>query len=467
MKRVKWLSWLSLALIAVALLTATLSLTGCGEDFKIKDGVLKKYNGDNPVVTIPDGVTSIDNGCFDGFNPDYFVTEVVFPPSITEISSTALAYCPNATWSMSSNHPTFYLDNGNIIRRSDKCLIMANKDGTAPSYAESIAMGAYRNVVEGATITIPEGVSTIPEKALIYATVARLNTGVSVTRIESGAFSKANGTRIGEIHVTSGAQIGAGVFSDMKTDAVYITGEGATLASGAFSDVKLGRIQISSAPTIPQNAFVKVKADVVHIDGASATVETNAFYDSEIDDLYLGASIQAIRSGAINKTKIKAITVPHLGARNGVAGENDRTQILFGEIFGNEGNSMSYYATSAGSQIHGDLARIKVLGGEVRQNAFEGCYNVMTVVLGEDVHGVIGRNAFAGACQGASWELTVHLGTGITGLDENCLERAAWLTGGLILRYAGTEQEWNAIEKEEGVWNGGDKYSIHFCVPIP
>lgn len=34
------------------------------DDFEIKDGVLNKYVGDGGEVVIPEGVTSIGEGCF-------------------------------------------------------------------------------------------------------------------------------------------------------------------------------------------------------------------------------------------------------------------------------------------------------------------------------------------------------------------------------------------------------------------
>lgn len=88
------------------------------EDYEIVAGVLKKYNGKNLDIIIPDGVISIDAGAFKGsniksiqfsetvteirgvscngaFSDCNYLEEVLFPKGIKYIGEDAFAYCKN------------------------------------------------------------------------------------------------------------------------------------------------------------------------------------------------------------------------------------------------------------------------------------------------------------------------------------------------------------------------------------
>ena len=59
-------------------------------DFTIEDNVLVKYSGYSDVVVIPDGVTSIGDGAFEG---SVLLTSVTIPDSVTSIGDHAFASC--------------------------------------------------------------------------------------------------------------------------------------------------------------------------------------------------------------------------------------------------------------------------------------------------------------------------------------------------------------------------------------
>lgn len=58
------------------------------KEFKIKDGVLVKYSGDEETVIIPEGVKVIGNQSFDGFN----IKKIVMPDTVTKIEGKPLCY---------------------------------------------------------------------------------------------------------------------------------------------------------------------------------------------------------------------------------------------------------------------------------------------------------------------------------------------------------------------------------------
>lgn len=60
-------------------------------DFEITDGVLKRYNGTNPVVVIPSGVTKIDSSALLRNYTKVAITKVIIPEGVTEIGRSAFA----------------------------------------------------------------------------------------------------------------------------------------------------------------------------------------------------------------------------------------------------------------------------------------------------------------------------------------------------------------------------------------
>lgn len=66
----------------------------CLNEFVIRDGRLYEYRGTESVVSIPEGITYIDNGVF---WDKQFIEEIILPYSLKVIGGDAFAYCENIT----------------------------------------------------------------------------------------------------------------------------------------------------------------------------------------------------------------------------------------------------------------------------------------------------------------------------------------------------------------------------------
>ena len=66
--------------------------TASSKEFEIDSGVLKKYKGKEEVVTIPDGVKTIDKMAFDG---NKTIKKLIMSDSVTSIKDAAFRYCSN------------------------------------------------------------------------------------------------------------------------------------------------------------------------------------------------------------------------------------------------------------------------------------------------------------------------------------------------------------------------------------
>ena len=86
--------------IVLILLIAILTLSGCGqsvskpEDFTIEDGVLTGYSGKASKIEIPEGVTAIGQGAFEG---NRRIKSVTIPDSCLQVGYEAFYDCQNLT----------------------------------------------------------------------------------------------------------------------------------------------------------------------------------------------------------------------------------------------------------------------------------------------------------------------------------------------------------------------------------
>ncbi len=104
-------------------------------NFDIRDGILRKYGGFYPEVTVPEGVTCIAKNAFMKL---LFLEKVTFPESLTEIKEEAFFGCKNL------------------------------KEVIMPSSIEKIDREAFEGCSSLQKITLPEGLETLEEGVFSY-----------------------------------------------------------------------------------------------------------------------------------------------------------------------------------------------------------------------------------------------------------------------------------------------------------
>lgn len=127
-------------------------------DFKIVDGVLVQYSGDAMYITVPNGVTRIAEGAFDGKT----LSDVKLPNSVTHIDTKAFYY------------QEFLM---NI---------------TLSSNLTTIGDYAFSECHNLQSVTIPNKVTSIGKEAFIYTALKKVSIPSSVTFIGDGAFERRN-----------------------------------------------------------------------------------------------------------------------------------------------------------------------------------------------------------------------------------------------------------------------------------
>ena len=179
--------------ICFSLLTVT--ALAADDDFKINDGVLEDYTGNDSVITIPDGVTSIGRMAFYECNS---ITSVTMPDSVTSIGSQAFTDCTKLeSITMSRNLTSI----GNMAFHGCESL----KSITIPNGVTSLNDYVFWRCKSLSSITIGSGVTsigtstftacaslvsvTLPANLKTIGDYAFNNTGLTSITIPSGVTS--------------------------------------------------------------------------------------------------------------------------------------------------------------------------------------------------------------------------------------------------------------------------------------
>lgn len=183
---------------------------GLSSDFIIENGVLKEYTGKEPVVIVPDGVTEIKAGAFDGKS---FIRKIVLPDSITTIGAVAFRSCSNLT--------QLNIPSGVTVIPSRMC-----------QYCYSLE-----------SIIIPEGVTEIGDNAFTgviksgyhyYSALAHVELPDSLVRIGDAAFSECG--NLLDLRLPDGLQeIGKNAFNNTALRKISIPDGVKTLSNGMFN----------------------------------------------------------------------------------------------------------------------------------------------------------------------------------------------------------------------------------------
>ena len=126
------------------------------DNFKISNGVLNEYTGNESSVQIPSTVTAIGTGAFSG---NTSITSVTIPSGVTRIGLEAFSDCTNL------------------------------RSVSLPSSLQSIGVAAFYGCTSLTSVTIPEGTQTISDEAFSScSSLSSVTIPDSVTSISEDAF---------------------------------------------------------------------------------------------------------------------------------------------------------------------------------------------------------------------------------------------------------------------------------------
>ncbi len=234
--------------LALCLALPPAAALAADSDFFMDNGILYQYNGSGGDVTIPSGVTRIDDNAFNSNNS---LTSVTIPDGVTSIGFNAFAFCGRLTGVTIPSSVT-------SIESNAFCSCESLTGVTIPDGVTSIETAVFDGCKSLTDIVIPAGVTSIGSDA--FAECASLKSIVipsGVTGIGSAAFYRC--TSLAGVSLPSGIdRIAEGLFCDCDSLTGVTIPSGVTdIEAAAFSECdNLAGVTIPSSVTgIEESAF--------------------------------------------------------------------------------------------------------------------------------------------------------------------------------------------------------------------
>ena len=149
------------------------------KDFVIDDNILKEYKGKDEVVTIPDGIKTIDKNAF---CENYAIKKVIMPDSITAIKDRAFGFCNKLEEVVFSKKNTTI---GPSAFLADKALRSIDLSNTK---VKSIRKGCFKGCENLEAIKLPETVKSIEDSAFERTAITEFHFPASIEKIAPSAF---------------------------------------------------------------------------------------------------------------------------------------------------------------------------------------------------------------------------------------------------------------------------------------
>ena len=289
------------------------------KEFEVDQGVLKKYNGNETIVSIPSDVTSIGNGAFEecviirGISMGENVTSIgkkafygcvslesiTLSPSLTKIGEEAFMECaalksisiPHGVKSVSANMFT-------------SCVAL--EDVSIPKSVKSIDSAAFSNCLSLKEITIPETVKNIVSNAFADGTpIERIlvhEKNKYYTTIDGSLYSKDGKTLC--LYIQSGKQEYFTI-----PDGVEVIGKSAFYGCGSLEAVVIS----DTVTTIEFEAFCNCcNLKTVKMGKNVTKINNNAFINCcSLVDIELPDSLEGIGSFSFcGCNSLKKIRIP-------------------------------------------------------------------------------------------------------------------------------------------------------------
>ena len=357
--------------------TVTVAQEGTASCFEISSNALSDYYCMAQEVTIPDGVTSIEDGAFE----DKGMTSMTFPESITDIGANAftgnsfpssyIVSIPNE----SATVDDMAFDQGVIvaIEGTDSCFEITNnalsdyycmaQEVTVPDSVTSIENGAFEG--KGLTsVTLPSALESIGNNAFKDNDLMDLTVPDTLTDIGDNAFS-GNSNLAWIIVPNTSASVGTDAFPNghsvlvavacFEFDATdtsqindyydnenndsndpacprdVVIPQGATaIGVQAFANNDLTSVIIpDSVTSIGANAFANNNLTSVTIPSSVTSIEIYAFINNSLDSVTISEGVISLEEGAFFNNSLSSVIIPDSVTSLGqtVFGENSLTSV--------------------------------------------------------------------------------------------------------------------------------------------
>ena len=378
------------------------------KDFVIENGVLKKYNGSDTDVVIPDSVTSIGESAFSWWDN---LKSVTIPDSVTYIGNRAFAYCRGL-------ESVIIPDSVTSIGRSAFYECENLQSITIPDSVTSIGAGAFygckllkdekefvivRNELFAyfggeENVVIPDSVTSIGDSAFyLCLNIQSITIPDSVTNIGAEAFSRCRNLQNITIpdSVTS---IGNSAFWWCENlQSITIPDSVTSIGDSAFYECEnLQSITIPDSVTnIGDSAFYECEnLQSITIPDSVTSIGDKAFYwCSNIQSITIPDFVTSIGNGAFSGCKnLKSVKIPDSVTSIG--------ESVFYGCQGIESITIPDFVTSIGNGAFRGCKNLKSVTipdsvTSIGSSAFSGCKNLQSITIPDSVTR-IGDYAFSG-----------------------------------------------------------------------
>ena len=249
-------------------------------------------SGQLAAVQLPESLTSIGDGAFDGCRS---LTSIAIPDGVTAIGKSAFSDCTSLT-SIAIPDGVTAIDDFTFFR----CTSLASV--VIPDSVTSIGEKAFYNCSSLTSIVIPDGVTAIGESAFAGCTsLASVVIPDSVTSIGENAFSGC--TTLATVKLGGGlTSIEAGLFDGCPITDLTISEGVTTIGERAFAGGKFQKLTLpDSITTIGPSAFSGC-ADLTSVTFGSSltTIEDRAFANCKLYSVKLPDSVRTLGAYAFN-----------------------------------------------------------------------------------------------------------------------------------------------------------------------
>lgn len=442
-------------------------------EFEIRDGVLIRYHGQDPVVHVPEGVTEIGERAFQ----DSQLGEISIPDTVTQIGAEAFAFCPlheivlpDSVTELGSGAFCYSELESAVLSASlteipddafadcplqsvviPDAVTVIGKRAFQSTQLETVTLSAgLQEIREEAfantllqVVEIPDSVRIIGSRAFFATALETVSIPASVEEIQDGAFM-ASGLQSVALPDTA-VSLGSSVFSGTKLESFAIPESLKEIPPALLESCPLRSVTIPDGVTaIGESAFSGTNLKSVVIPDSVETIGCRAFLDSRLESVQLPQHLTVIPDFAFSNCPLLSLQIPDTvteigkGAFSGAMFESavipESVQIIGKEAFAHSALRKISFAGTV-SSLADDAFSGTPLQDAQSQDDFQIADGRLLAYRGTDVNvtlpeGItaIGSNAF----QHASRMLTVQLPASLRVIEDRAFYGCTLLRGAAL-----------------------------------